>query len=258
LHTILKTIELPLALPIHATNSTACQTEAHHEANHAQKWNPESSSPGQSRRPRPLGIRAPVAGAGAGAAGVLEPTLLLHRWHEATEQICTESSEIRVRFRPSTVRRARMTSWEGWGERLLTWFGRLNRRRAEVKPRSRTDKGKGSDRPRTQFDVVGGMNLYTVLYYYQHFAPGHRLVHRKSVTDIGPNAGIGVLVPPDVYGTRAGRRRHGAKRKPEAAHCGPRSDSDVAIGLGDVASAHANIPRAGERGRGRSTNGVIF
>lgn len=51
-----------------------------HEAKRAQKWNPESSSPGQSRRPRPLGIRASVAG--AAAAGVLEPALLLHRRHQ--------------------------------------------------------------------------------------------------------------------------------------------------------------------------------
>nr|CAB3445815.1 unnamed protein product [Digitaria exilis] len=46
---------------------------------------PEISSPGQSRGPHPLGLRAPVIGAATAAAGGggLKPALLLHRCHPA-------------------------------------------------------------------------------------------------------------------------------------------------------------------------------
>ena len=149
LHTILKIIELPLVLPIHATNSTACQTEAHHEANHAQKWSPESSSPGQSRRPRPLGIRAPVAG--AGAAGVLEPTLLLHRWHEAPSKsapnpvkFASDSAPLQFGAREEPVGRGGGRDCSPGSDAGIGDEPRASRDRGRTKGRGATDRAHSS------------------------------------------------------------------------------------------------------------------
>lgn len=131
--------------PIRAMSSTASLTEAHHEVKRAQNWHPENSSPGQSRGPRPLGLRAPVVGA---AGGGLEPAFLLHSWRGTPSQTCTEFSEIRVRLpRVPTLSRfgeSKRSIERGGGERfgLLAWF--RTPESETMGGRDRGDKGRGA------------------------------------------------------------------------------------------------------------------
>lgn len=145
-------------------------------------------------------------------------------------RICTESNETRVRFRPS--RPLQFGACEevvetGGGrlERSLTWFGRRNRRRDEA-TRASPDRGqKGREATDRAHSSMCGreMNLYTIIYITaRHFAPGHRLVHRKSITGLGPGLGFLRRSHPTyircVNGYSGGAGRN---KKAEAAHCGP-------------------------------------
>lgn len=142
------------------------------------------------------------------------------------EQICTESSEIRVRFRPLYSSPRANSHPRGGGERLLTWFGRRNRRRAEIADGQREEE---RDRPRAQFDVVvGGMNPYILYLPALCTRAVDSSVANRSLTS-GP--AVGLVRRSHQMSTVRERvyLRYGAKRKAEVAHCGARSDSDVAI-----------------------------